>query len=215
MSIEVVQKVKADLERAGVDLSGPCGGFQITKRAAWRLRKSGAGLLSKPAGNNCDGFSVDYIVFQESFGVRGVDCLGDAGGENRPQWSDNGVDPALAGRWVAPSYPGDLFPAEPDDDDELPSQPGQPAPGQPQAGDLEARLSDLEERVASLLSTLAALSSEVSNTHAAVSAAVSAAQFAGNAANDAATAAAGAFKPPSVVRGRLFGYAFEVPVVQK
>ena len=53
----VVAQAKADLDAAGHDLSGPCGAFSITHRAAWRMRGEGAGLLYKPGGNNCQGYA--------------------------------------------------------------------------------------------------------------------------------------------------------------
>src|SRR5688572_15243198 len=49
-----VAAVKERLRADGVDLIGPCGAFAITKRVAWGLRATGAGLLSKPYGNQCD-----------------------------------------------------------------------------------------------------------------------------------------------------------------
>jgi hypothetical protein len=79
---ETVATAKADLERAGVPLSGPCGAFAIVQLAAWRLRASGAGLLTKNSGNNCQGFSVDSIAYPDG---ELYDVLGDGGGENRPQ----------------------------------------------------------------------------------------------------------------------------------
>src|SRR6185436_18169417 len=42
---DVVQAVKADLVARGVNISGPCGAFQITGRVAWILRNEGWGLL--------------------------------------------------------------------------------------------------------------------------------------------------------------------------
>src|SRR5258706_3387516 len=80
---DVVTAVKAELQAHGQDLAGPCGAFQITKRVAWRLRSEGAGLLSKPSGNNCDGYAVDYVTYPDG---SGVDILGDAGGANSPGW---------------------------------------------------------------------------------------------------------------------------------
>lgn len=209
MSIEVVRRVKADLELAGVDLSGPCGAFQITKRVAWQLRATGAGLLFKPGGNNCEERSVDYIVFETPAGVVGVDMLGDAGGANSPAWNPDPMpDPALAGRWREPADPGDV-PQEP-------PQPGEPGQPEPPASDLEARVADLESRLASLLATVAHLSSEVSTTHTAASAAVSASLQSAESARLAAAAANGCIKAPAVVRGRLFGYyPFEYEVVPK
>lgn len=80
---DVVARVKADLEARGVNLSGPCGAFEITRRVAWALRDQGAGLLRKPTGNNCMGYSVDVIMFTDG---TWVDCLINAETENRPAW---------------------------------------------------------------------------------------------------------------------------------
>jgi hypothetical protein len=79
----IISQVKNDLISRGIDLSGPCGAFEITKRAAWILRSSGAGLLSKPSGNNCQGFSVDVIVYSDGYAY---DILSDSGGNNGPTW---------------------------------------------------------------------------------------------------------------------------------
>ena len=84
--------MKAQLQARGVDLTGPCGAFAITKRVAWGLRATGAGLLSKPSGNNCDGFAVDIVAFPTGLIV---DILGDAGNANTPLWNTGEpVDPA-------------------------------------------------------------------------------------------------------------------------
>ena len=87
-SAEYVAAVKAMLQAQGVNLSGPCGAFAITKRVAWGLRATGAGLLSKPAGNNCEGFATDIVAFHD----RAFDILSDGGGTNGPNWSETGVD---------------------------------------------------------------------------------------------------------------------------
>ncbi len=103
---EIVSAIKNDLVARQVNLTGPCGAFEITKRVAWALRAQGVGLLDKPGGNNCQGYSVDYLVFPDG---SGRDILGDGGGENIPQW---GGEPSEApgtftGRWRAPFDPGD------------------------------------------------------------------------------------------------------------
>ena len=100
-SAAFVAAVKAQLKAKGVDLSGPCGAFAITKRVAWGLRANGAGLLSKPGGNNCEGFAVDIVCFRDG---RAFDILSDAGGTNGPGWSATDVDD-LAGRWRSPVSP--------------------------------------------------------------------------------------------------------------
>ena len=105
---DLVERIKAQLEAQGVDLQGPCGGFQITSRVAWTLRGERAGLLDKPAGNNCAGYAVDIICYPTG---EIIDCLGDAGGDNRPLWNDAGtVDPQ---RWREPFPPLDAPTPEP------------------------------------------------------------------------------------------------------
>jgi len=101
MSVAYVAAVKAQLEAQGVNLLGPCGAFAITKRVAWGLRARGAGLLSKPGGNQCDGYATDVIVFQDG---RGFDLLGDGGGQNTPSFNETDVDDA-PGRWRPPVQP--------------------------------------------------------------------------------------------------------------
>lgn len=96
-----VAEIKAQLERQGIDLSGPCGAFQIVKRVAWGLRNAGAGLLSKPSGNNCQGFATDVIVFRDG---HAADILGDAGNGNVPNWTLIEVENA-GDRWRAPIEP--------------------------------------------------------------------------------------------------------------
>lgn len=94
---ETVATAKADLERAGVPLTGPGGAFWIVQLAAWRLRASGAGLLTKNSGNNFEGFAVDIIAYGDG---SIFDVLGDAGGENKPQsLEQEPVDPT---RYHAP-----------------------------------------------------------------------------------------------------------------
>jgi len=97
-----VAEVKARLEAAGVPLSGPCGAFNITKQVAWDLRASGYGLVAKPSGNNCEGYSVDYLCLQNG---DGVDILSDAGGTNGPQWAEKPGEFAGQNRWREPIRP--------------------------------------------------------------------------------------------------------------
>lgn len=86
-----VALVKSQLIAQGVDLSGPCGAFQITKRVAWQLKGEGYGLLGgKTTGQNgCaingDKYAVDWLLKPSG---HGVDILGDAGGENAPLWRE-------------------------------------------------------------------------------------------------------------------------------
>lgn len=91
----VVENVKAQLVARGMDLSGPCGALQITKRVAWMLRGQGAGLLEKASGNQCESRAVDILVFQDG---HGFDILTDGGGANGPSWADVPIADGAA-RW--------------------------------------------------------------------------------------------------------------------
>lgn len=136
---DIVSRVKGELEARRVDLSGPCGAFAITRRVAWALRDEGAGLLSKPAGNNCEGFAADYVVYKNG---QGFDCLGDAGGANIPQWSGGEIDASFPDRWRAPVDTGDVLIPRPG--------PTDPPPATPPATDdaaLEQKLFDAVERI--------------------------------------------------------------------
>lgn len=101
-TVAYVAAVKAQLVAQGVPLTGPCGAFQITKRVAWGLRFQGYGLLSKPSGNNCEGYATDIVMKNNGAGDI-VDVLGDGGGQNTPLWGiSDTVDP---GRWRPPVQP--------------------------------------------------------------------------------------------------------------
>lgn len=154
---DVVATIKAELEARGVSLVGPCGAFQITKRVAWTQRATGAGLLFKNWGNNCENFAVDIVAFPDG---RVFDVLVSAGGEedankqpipgtgNGPVWnpSGNGVMDDLT-RYRPAIDPGDPPPAP-----LLPRLP--PPPGDAATAPLlesHARLLDvLEETTAQL-----------------------------------------------------------------
>ena len=84
-----VAEAKSVLESEGVDSSGPCGAFEIVKRAV-SLIGDEAGYLDKPDGNNCGGFAVGIIAFPDGYIY---DVLGDDGGENNPQWNPDGCGP--------------------------------------------------------------------------------------------------------------------------
>jgi len=102
LSVEYVAAVKRQLEQAGVNLIGPCGAFAITRRVAWGLRGAGIGLLSKPGGNQCDGYATDVLVLPNRTDI--IDILSDGGGQNTPSWyeRENEVTPD---RWRAPVQP--------------------------------------------------------------------------------------------------------------
>lgn len=103
---DVVSAVKDSLVAEHKDLAG-CGAFEITKRVAWQLRAEGVGLLSKPAGSNCQGYSIDFVTYMDG---SGVDILSDAGGANIPTWDAREPVGALLGRWEAPINPGGVDP---------------------------------------------------------------------------------------------------------
>ena len=158
MSLELVQKVKERLVKAGEDLSGPCGGFKITRRVAWNLKQAGdtsVGLLSKPGGNNCEGYSVDALCYPDG-SIR--DILGDAGGNNTPNWPDptpaGDVDPA---RWRAPIDPGDVGVPVP------PTPPASP-PVVVDLGQMLLILGQIEGRLMNLQAQLDTLHDEVANS---------------------------------------------------
>lgn len=98
--LDTVVNLKRQLEAAHVDLAGPCGAFEITKRVAWFLRGEGAGLLAKPSGNNCDGFATDIVMYADG---ALVDILSDSGGGNGPTWTVTGELRPLD-QWRAPFF---------------------------------------------------------------------------------------------------------------
>lgn len=93
----VVQQAIADLNTEGEDLSGPCGSFKVTNRVVQYLRPSQptVGLINKPSGNNCGGYSTDALMYTDG---AVYDILIDA--ENAPptgaapSWSYAGQRPA-------------------------------------------------------------------------------------------------------------------------
>jgi len=99
---QTVVETKGTLVAQGTDLSGPCGAFAITKRVAWALKGEGAGVLSKPSGNNCDGYAVDIIMYPDG---RAFDILTDGGGTNGPTWGR--IEPIDPTRYRAALDPGD------------------------------------------------------------------------------------------------------------
>jgi hypothetical protein len=128
--LDVVQRVRRELTAKGLIPAGivnpgnndnPCGVFQITKRVAWELRAEGAGLLAKPSGNNCHGYSMDWVVYPDG---RGSDIA--VGGEfdgvttdASPAWSLEVVEDH-GKRWRPPLDPEDAPPPVPN--------PGTPVP---------------------------------------------------------------------------------------
>lgn len=150
----VVDVVKSDLVARGVALDGPCGAFEITARVAWRLRTSGAGVLTKPSGNNCRGFAVDIVVYPDG---HAFDILSDAGGANGPTW--NVIEPVDAGRWRAATDPGDA---------DQPSKPPDPPTPAVDLGPILSRLDALERAVQALDATTQSLDTKAEQTRAVV-----------------------------------------------
>ncbi|HKT80857.1 MAG TPA: hypothetical protein VJP86_11600 [Vicinamibacterales bacterium] len=95
--------VKADLVARGVDLSGPCGAFQITGRVAYLLRGEGWGLVFKnPSQNGCtvaghERYAVDAIMKPDG---TTIDMLINSETENIPGWQLVGSAPTSS--WRAP-----------------------------------------------------------------------------------------------------------------
>lgn len=94
MSAAIVAQAKRELEAAGADLSGPCGAFKIANLSA---QKQGLGILSKPNGNNCQGYATDINMARDG---RAWDMLIDGGGANTPAW--NPIDPVDASLYREP-----------------------------------------------------------------------------------------------------------------
>lgn len=140
---ETVETVKAYLEARGEDLSGPCGAFKITKRVAWALKDTGAGLLEKTSGNNCEGYAADVICYPDG---RTFDILEDGGGKNGPRWAQHlPHDPAVAARYRPAIDPGDV----PDSGNQNKPDPGgnKPDPGTVDLSALLAQIQHIASRV--------------------------------------------------------------------
>lgn len=152
-ALDKLTDVKARLLASGQDLSGPCGAFKIVKQFAYEQRGLSAGLLSKPSGNNCEGFSVDWILFPDG---SGSDVLGDAGGANIPQWDVGPPDPTMVSRYRAVTEdPGFLSGAP------SPVTPPPQPPADPNEADLTARVGALEAALAHLLASQETLEGRV------------------------------------------------------
>ncbi len=92
-----VQTAKNQLISEGFNIeSGPCGGFEIIKRAVQLIAVVDAtvGLLDKPSGNNCGGYATDIICFVDGTFYDALRGSGDVGG-NGPIWDF--VDAARGG----------------------------------------------------------------------------------------------------------------------
>lgn len=157
--VAVVQQAKADLEAAGVDLSDhndttPCGPFQITALAAWRLRAEGAGLFSKAGGTRCEWpegsghfYTKDVIAYASGWIV---DVVGGGATDHEATWFNYPYNAADLARYV-PAFEMTV--------------PGQTDPGPivvpPANGDLDALLSLLGEHDAKLSSLRAYIEAQV------------------------------------------------------
>jgi hypothetical protein len=127
-----VERAKADLQRAGVDLSGACGAAKITNLVAWQLRPQ-YGLLGKLGGyravlrpgGSCEsggapgdttrdaGVASDYLIERGTW--HGYDLLEDGGGRNGAHWDldrdkvtgveDPGILARNASNFIAPIDP--------------------------------------------------------------------------------------------------------------
>lgn len=103
-------KIKVAAKFGDAFLLSPCGAFEIVKTAVWDLRNNGEeiGLVDKPSGNNCAGYSVDGVMYKDG---TFADVLTDAGGANVPAWNFGApIDPD---RWRPPIDPGNQVPSPP------------------------------------------------------------------------------------------------------
>lgn len=98
----MVDAVIANLRRRGVSMAGDCGAFEITRRVAWAFANRGAGLERKPGGRNCQGHSIDIVLFTDG---QSVDMLVGAGVDNGATWQEHGVLPDWRDWWIAPTDP--------------------------------------------------------------------------------------------------------------
>lgn len=98
----MVQAVIAHLQARGISMSGPCGAYEITRRVAWAFANRGAGVERKPGGTNCEGRSIDIVIFTDGMTI---DMLVGAGGQNGPAWQEHPLLPDWRDYWIAPTNP--------------------------------------------------------------------------------------------------------------
>lgn len=96
-----VASVKSFLVGQGVNISGFCGAFEITRRVACAV---GAGLLTTTHTGQCNGIAAGIIAYPDD---SEVDILGDEGGANNPQWGAGPNNPEPAVHYTPASCPGD------------------------------------------------------------------------------------------------------------
>ena len=77
----VVQTVKDFLIAQSVNISGPCGAFEITRRVACA---TGSGLLVTYHSGQCGGLAAGILGYPDN---SEVDILSDEGGTNIPSWN--------------------------------------------------------------------------------------------------------------------------------
>ncbi len=151
---EHLDTVQAERAKYGTPL-GEANAWRVINATAytWRAAPEGWGLLAKPTGTNYNGYSIDVIV---SVMLRqAVDCLGDAEGFGRPQWSVIAWDESFVSRW-RPPVP--LDPPDPPPDGLEARVPPVPLdPPDPPPDGLEARVAALETEVQHILDHLRAI----------------------------------------------------------
>jgi hypothetical protein len=83
------------------------GAFEVTKRVAWLLKGSGFGLLRKDGGENIITWNGTSFAAARIVQTNGhlYKILSDVPSTNGPGWNDEGIDPGLIPRWVAPMQP--------------------------------------------------------------------------------------------------------------
>lgn len=92
----LIQQAKDELVALAEDLTGPCGAFKIVQRAVPWIQASdpAAGFLSKTSGNNCTGFAVDIVCYNDGIIYDVLGAAGDGDGVttgNDPQWNFAGT----------------------------------------------------------------------------------------------------------------------------
>ena len=93
-----VQQAKDELVAASTDLTGDCGAFEIVKRAAQLIQPVDAtiGLLDKPGGAQCQGYSKDILCFVDGTKYDVLIAAGDGDGittGNVPTWDYKNEEP--------------------------------------------------------------------------------------------------------------------------
>jgi hypothetical protein len=99
--LDIIRLAKHEVINSGIDPDkDECARFEITKLAAFKLSKEypEVGLLSKPVGNNCEGYAVDIICLIDG---TIIDVLGSGNeGPNTPLWLEQA--PVPPSRWRPP-----------------------------------------------------------------------------------------------------------------